>query len=349
MQTVSQERIFRWAQLQPEGGPGWWASELEATQHRLVGLRPSSRRSTSGWHGGSSFLGKASAWALRAQDAWTALSGGFDGILTHFPPLAATTGLLSRCLRRPMLIAHNFNLGHIPRGLSRRCARSALKSIDRFIVHARREVAVYSELLNVPATRFEFVRLHKAPLVEAEVELPEAPFVFAGGSAHRDYATLLEACKATALPTVVVAGRMHLDTLASAPPNVEVRTGLSLAQCNRLVRAARLHVVPIHKTPTSAGQVALVTGLVAGTPTIASRAIGTEDYLEDGRTGLMVDPGDASGLADRMRLLWDDAGLRDRIRHSASQFAAEELSEQAGLSGLLRVLDSVVADSDSLQ
>jgi glycosyltransferase involved in cell wall biosynthesis len=277
--------------------------------------------------------------------AWAALSGPFDGVVTHFPPLAATSGLLSRLRSERMIVAHNFNLGHLPRGLSRRCARHALGRVDRFIVHSRGEVGLYSDLFDFPADRFEFVRVHKAPLVEADVELPNRPFVYAAGSAQRDYATFVEACRVTGLPTVLVAGQMHLHRLKSVPPNIEVRTRLSLAQCNRLVRAAAIHVVPLHGTATAAGQVALVSGMIAGTPSIATRAVGTADYVEDGRTGYLVEPGDARALAHRIELLWNDAALREGMRHAASRFAEMNLSEAAGAAGLVRVLDSVVRNS----
>jgi glycosyltransferase involved in cell wall biosynthesis len=45
----------------------------------------------------------------------------------------------------------------------------------------------------------------------------------------------------------------------------------------------------------------LIEAFAAGMPVIASRIGGIPDLVEDGKTGLLVQPGDAADLADKMQ------------------------------------------------
>ena len=61
-----------------------------------------------------------------------------------------------------------------------------------------------------------------------------------------------------------------------------------------------------------------------GVPVIASRTGGIPEFIEDGRTGLLVEPGDAEALATRMRQLAANrdviAAMREACRSSAARF-----------------------------
>jgi len=65
--------------------------------------------------------------------------------------------------------------------------------------------------------------------------------------------------------------------------------------------------------------------MAQGTPVVGCRDEGIEDFVEDGVSGILVDPGDAVELADRLQeLLTDDAGLR-RVG-AAGRRAVEQLT-----------------------
>lgn len=78
--------------------------------------------------------------------------------------------------------------------------------------------------------------------------------------------------------------------------------------------------------------------LAAGVPVVASDVGQVPDLVQHGRTGLLVQPGDAPALADALQLLVDDAALRDRMADGARHHALAEL----GWNGVLdRILDGV--------
>jgi UDP-glucose:(heptosyl)LPS alpha-1,3-glucosyltransferase len=62
--------------------------------------------------------------------------------------------------------------------------------------------------------------------------------------------------------------------------------------------------------------------MACGLPVITTATNGTAEIMTDGVDGLIVlDPNDAADLAAKIRLLFDDPALRERMGHAASQTA----------------------------
>jgi glycosyltransferase involved in cell wall biosynthesis len=62
---------------------------------------------------------------------------------------------------------------------------------------------------------------------------------------------------------------------------------------------------------------ALLEGMAFGLPALATPVGGIADFVEDGRNGMLVQPGDVGGLADSIRLLAQDPDLRRRLGEAA--------------------------------
>src|SRR3954469_24031823 len=231
---------------------------------------------------GGSNLGALGWWhTLRsARQALRRRRGG--GVITVFPQLAVTAGLRGRLSPDdPPIVAWCFNMGRLYHGVRLTAARFALARVRRFIVHARAEVAAYSRWLDLPAERFEFVHLQRnVPTIPLEEDRRQ-PFVLAMGSARRDYHTSLAAVGRLRIPTVVVAAPHALAGL-TVPANVTVRCGLTYDECRALAQRARVSVIPIANDQTASGQVTLVDAMSLGRPVVATRCIGTEDYVQSG-------------------------------------------------------------------
>lgn len=292
-----------------------------------------------GWHERAGRATPPSGWKTHWQQAWAARAAKPDGIITVFPQLAAMAGLQKRLdfSSRPV-VAWCFNIGAKPSPAALRLARFSLAKVNRFVVHASAEIAVASEWFDVDPARIEFVHLQRAPIPVVAAEDHADPFIVAMGSANRDYATLFAALAGTGIPATIVASPRAVASL-SPPDNVTLVSGLSIQQCWELAQRARFSVVPLEDVPTAAGQVTVIEAMRMGRPVIATRGVGTVDYVEDRKTGLLVDPRDIEGMRRSIVGLWEDAALRSRLTAGADAFTESHLSDEAAGAQLGAILD----------
>jgi glycosyltransferase involved in cell wall biosynthesis len=67
--------------------------------------------------------------------------------------------------------------------------------------------------------------------------------------------------------------------------------------------------------------VALMEAYALGLPVVATRVGGLPDVVEDGGSGLLVDPEDPAALADAVRSLADDPDRRAKMGERAAELA----------------------------
>jgi glycosyltransferase involved in cell wall biosynthesis len=247
--------------------------------------------------------------------------------------------------RNTPVLAWTFNLGLLRGGVRRRLARFALRDVDLFVVHTRHEVDTYSAWLDVSRDRFRFVHLQLPMLPVRYQEDEERPFVLSMGSARRDYRLFIEVMAGLGYPTIIVAAPQALAGV-KLPANVTVYDQLEISRCHELAQRARVNVVSLDDAGAATGQVTLLTAMMYGRATVATLAAGTEDYVEHGKTALLVKAGSHEEMTAAVQSLWNDRIRRDAIGAAARCYVAEHLSdERAGraLAGLLDELASSVS------
>lgn len=322
---------------------GWIPSFVRASTHRFHVIDPSYE------HDRSRAKASRSDWRdylLHALAGWR--HGMFSrtpvGFVCVFPQLALLVGILKRITfsKRPV-IAWMFNFSHTHEGFQGRVARFGYAAVDRFVVHSTHEIAVYSRWLRIPAERFTFVPLSVAekPITESEDE--ESPFLLSMGTPKRDYALLLRVLADSPYRALIVAAPHALEGLA-IPPNIEVRAGLSETACRQLCQRARMSIVPLLDLETAAGQVTVVEGMMSGRPVVATRTVGTVDYIDDGRDAVLVDASDEESLRAAIDSLWVDREKRTTIGNAARRSALEKFTFRAVARHMERLMDDLQGD-----
>ena len=89
-----------------------------------------------------------------------------------------------------------------------------------------------------------------------------------------------------------------------------------------------------YRDATQSGVV--LTAFAFGVPVVASAVGGLVEYVEHGRTGLVVPPGDVPALADAVGQLLIDQSLHARIRDGIRDAAGGELNWNHTVESLLR-------------
>lgn len=267
-----------------------------------------------------------------ARQTWRALRAGGDakgGLLTIFPQLAMAAAGQKRLQRADEpIVAWCFNVGSLYDGARRTVARLAARAIDTYVVHSRAEIEAYSHWLGIPPERFQFVPLQRPSEPVTVDEVQDKPFVLAMGSARRDYPLLAAALRRLGLPAVIVAAEHALEG-ADLPANVTVHHRLTAKECERLTQQARLCVVPVANRDTASGQVTVIDAMMFGRPVIATRCVGTIDYVDHGVDGWLVEQGSLDELTSAIETLWHDEPRRRALGEAARRRVALTLSDTA--------------------
>jgi glycosyltransferase involved in cell wall biosynthesis len=136
-------------------------------------------------------------------------------------------------------------------------------------------------------------------LLRAYADLPNAPPLVLIGYQTRDWPAIAKNCQANALiltdwPRYAVMEAWHRSMMALVPS----------------------------VGPESFGLV-VIEAMAAGRPVIASRIGGMADLVEDGETGLLIEPGDAAALREAIERLLSNPGLRNRMGQAALRKVTE--------------------------
>jgi glycosyltransferase involved in cell wall biosynthesis len=121
----------------------------------------------------------------------------------------------------------------------------------------------------------------------------------------------------------VICGRRDLPRVQrlNADGRAEVFCELSRSEHDERVRASALYVLCLKDSGPSAGHVRLMAVVDCGTPVIATAVRGLEGYVEDGRSAILVPPGDPERLGDAIDRLLDDPERRRALRETAAELA----------------------------
>lgn len=84
-----------------------------------------------------------------------------------------------------------------------------------------------------------------------------------------------------------------------------------------------------------------------GTPVISSRIGALAELVDDGHTGLLFEPGDTAGLADRVRRLWSAPDLLADMRINTRRIFEERYTASANYESLSNIYEAAVSRRDA--
>lgn len=188
-----------------------------------------------------------------------------------------------------------------------------------------------------------FVTPYCHTLSDAELAAPTSTDggVFAGGNSLRDYGPLVAA--APHIDAGVTIATKLLDE--PLPPNVTAGP-VPKERFFELLRSARAVVVPLAaRDDRTAGQQTYLNAMALGKVAIVTDSPGVREYVEDGRTGLIVPPGDADALAEALRWVLDpaNAAVVDQMATAAREVARTRFSPERYVETLLSVAERFAA------
>jgi hypothetical protein len=228
--------------------------------------------------------------------------------------------------------------------LDRLTTRLGLRTLDgpqvAYCVLTRWERERFATTWGIEPERV-FVTPYCHTLSEADLAAPTSTSgpVFAGGNSLRDYAPLVTAAREVDVPVTLA------TKLVEGPLPANVSAGpVPYERFFELLRNARLVVVPLAgREDRTAGQQTYLNAMALGKPVIVTDSPGVREYVEDGRTGIVVPSGDPAALAHAMRWALDPANAEavEQMTAAATHAARTTFSPDRYAQSLLDVADSI--------
>jgi exopolysaccharide biosynthesis WecB/TagA/CpsF family protein len=92
----------------------------------------------------------------------------------------------------------------------------------------------------------------------------------------------------------------------------------------------------------------IVEAMSAGRPVVASRIGGIPEIVEDGKTGLLFEPGNPMDLAEKVRYLWERPDLCREMGQAGRKKALEDYGEERHYERLLEIYETARSGARSL-
>ncbi len=259
---------------------------------------------------------------------------------------SALLGLCPKGLRPPIIFyGEMYEPDAGWRGIGERLlVQLADRAVSRFVVYSQDEARLFASTWGVsPAKmRVSHFFFHDPSHAAGALEPPrEERYIFAGGNSFRDYGPLIEAARALPdISFVICTSQLAHHDL---PPNVQV--GRVPPEVYRsLIAGATAVVIPLRSDlRRSAGLLTVMEAMALAKPIIVSDAVAVREYVEEGRTGMIVD-GSPAGYLAALRWAMDPANATSLVRmgRAAQGVVEQRFTLEAHVSALLAVVDEVM-------
>jgi glycosyltransferase involved in cell wall biosynthesis len=210
--------------------------------------------------------------------------------------------------------------------------------IDKIIIYSRSEVQIHP-----PNLEAKYVFMYLPADGEFENLKPSNDnYIFAGGGAGRDFLSLIEAIKDTNIPLVLITfSPKTLGYHKRLPENCRVIWQVSTQEYLEIMSHARFVVNPLKPGLNPHGQTTIVQALRMGKAVVSTYQASIDDYVQQGKQGLLVEPGDIAGYRDAILQLYSNTALRQKIEHE-SNIIAQNLTYKAFATNLLALCREMI-------
>ena len=247
----------------------------------------------------------------------------YDVVVTMGPRPSLAYGLLCALFRVPsrQILTEVFLDSPRPGSPAWRLKTAWLRLAARrsygVLTNSSGEVRLIADRLGLPDSRLRFVPMYST-IPDPGMRETNDGSVVSIGRTLRDLDTLARAARDIQAPIRIVAGG-HDRVPDDLPENIRVLRDLPLDSTYELLAKAAVVVLPLLPAERSTGQVVMFEAMAMGKPVVATRCIGTTDYIRHSENGWLVNPGDALGLAQAVNHLLRAPGEARRLGKQALQ------------------------------
>jgi hypothetical protein len=198
------------------------------------------------------------------------------------------------------------------------------RTAKRIQVLTKWEKEQYARRFNLPLDVFHYIPWW----LSANGDKPgseETIGVVSSGRSGCDWNTLFRAANGRDWALTVICSKSDMNCVSklNSRKRARVLCEIPTALHDQYVASATVYVLSVIDMHRSCGQVRLCHATTLGTPVVATKIRGIEDYCIDGETTLLVDPEDYLGMRDAIEKLLSDRNERNRLRFNASKWSKQ--------------------------
>lgn len=198
------------------------------------------------------------------------------------------------------------------------------KGIDRIVLWSESQKALLVEFFGIWSSKVVVIPYWVDQRFWRPME-SSADSICSAGNSRRDYATLIEALRGLPITCHIVTNAhpshesgsdwgMTGSAIAAVevPGNIIIGPGSSV-ELRATYARSRFVVVPLFPSFRDSGITSVAEAMAMGKAVICSRIYGQIDFVEDGKTGLFVPPGDSQALRAAIQYLWEHPDIAARM------------------------------------
>lgn len=203
--------------------------------------------------------------------------------------------------------------------------KQLLNNIDLFIFYSKSQMLYFRNIFNVPSTKTRFIHLAIDTHYFTPKKGDDEYVLSVGRNSARDYETLITAFEGLKTKLQIVCTKNQKISKRYGE-NITIDYDIDYATLRKKYENAKFVVIPMKNAHTLAGQLVMLESFAMGKAVIATRCWGTEDYIIDGKNGLLVSPGDTEDLKEKIEYLIKNPKVAADLGKNARTFVEKNCS-----------------------
>lgn len=198
------------------------------------------------------------------------------------------------------------------------------KYINKLIVFSSKEVELYSNYFGISKDRICYIPLgNDFNSVVANNDVADK-YIFGTGRSNRDWDFVINSLNDTEYKVQIACD--GLNKVSS--DNVTILDNCFFEETDKRMAEAYCVVVPLKDINVSSGQLVILQAMCYGKPVIATRCGGSCDYIEDGKTGILINNNQEELLAALEKLYSDKEFYKNISDNALNYYLANHTEEK---------------------
>lgn len=207
--------------------------------------------------------------------------------------------------------------------------------IDKFIVFSREEVSFYSKELGIKSDKLQFLP-YGEDFFHNESDCQKGDYVFCAGRSNRDYDFLIKCFEGNEKKLVIAC-----DTLVrKTSGNILILNNCFSSEMGSYMAKCFCVVLPLKNLKISSGQLVALQAMSLGKPIIATNAAGIADYIENEKSGFLIN-NDVESLQEKINLLYNDSEMYNRMSAYAKSCYQNNFTLEKMALNVVRVIEGL--------